>query len=456
MAYAYDPTNPHTLLRKGQLYAWRPDEDDQELDQKAAYQGMTRAQYGEQYGGVQGGQGSWAPAAANQDGLSPWKALGMLASAGTPAGALGFASFMHPDGKLGTGLRYAALGAGAAQSLGALGGFGGFGAQGASDAARTAAGSGTAAGSSLPSIAGGTASTATQEGSKGMGWLNTVGNIFGIGAGGGGKGTGIGGSGITALDLLDIGGQFAKGVEATRKTDRKDQQTYNTAFDLAERQRAALQNQQIQLDLDQREYREKALQQAIQDRLRGSELQTAQDAFITRPGRPGVHMTGGVRPSMIANRVQVGQDLERDATNRMLHPEALPPMPDIPETSTTNVSPTGLDTGLGILGMFGGAVDQYRNLTKRPAVTPTAPGALPPTRRGLPASIIDLLQPAELPYMTNYADLTRDSLSNVRHGAGGPLPPLTGEMSLTPRPRPRPLTGEMSVPPRPRPLSRLF
>lgn len=427
-------TRPAQITRHGQLYQWTPEYTPEKVRELTDYAGLSAEQLG-----LDPSAGSYTPASfANPGGLSPWKAIGLLAGAGTPAGALSFASFMHPENQA---LKYGALAAGAYQGFGGNyggltgpGGLPGGGSSGPRPLPVTQGlpdGLGTPI--TLPGMATGAGSAMGPTAAQGasMPWYDffTPGdNKFDI------------------LDAIGLGGKFATGMGNDRQADRILQQNYNDKFDRAERERAALLNQQIRLDLDQREYQDQALRQALQDRLRGSLLQHAQNAEIRRPdGRPVPQVTGAFDLAAMPNRVQVGQDLERSATERMLNPAKLPALPEIPETSTTGVEPTGLDTALGIFGTIGGAVDTYREATKKPATPPAPIAALPPVRRGFSASSIDLMQPGSLPYMTNYTDLSRKGLGDLDlRFMGGRDNPLARQMGIT-----QPVSPQTRLYPRP-------
>jgi hypothetical protein len=104
-------------------------------------------------------------------------------------------------------------------------------------------------------------------------------------------------------------------------TQEQDAATLDRAR-LAEQQAARQQGTNLDLaglDLERREYTDKARSQGYNDRARGGLLQGLQDFEIEAPeGITVGKISGGLRPSAILNKEALGRDMERGAIQRGL------------------------------------------------------------------------------------------------------------------------------------------
>jgi hypothetical protein len=193
---------------------------------------------------------------------------------------------------------------------------------------------------------------------------------------------------LTAADIAqDIGGLADR--YNTRKTDDQTAQAnYNLDYDKNAIGRYLAELNSSQQQLDRRKYGDDAYQQAISDRVYGSMLQGLQDVTIQAPAGIRVgQITGGLRPSAISNRGDVGSDLETNARDRMQHPTPLPDLPTVPDLSATGLEPSKLDSFMDWLGFAGGAsgtaTDLYNRL--KPPGRSTQPASAPTTLPDLPS-----------------------------------------------------------------------
>lgn len=215
-----------------------------------------------------------------------------------------------------------------------------------------------------------------------MGFLSGLGKVLSVAAPivaapftGGLSLAGLGTKGLGAI--FEGVGKAASGISNARAADRAEDINVGFARDQQEKARFDSLVQAAQQDILNRKYQDNAYAQAADQRLFGGALQGMEDAHITRPGTvPTVTMTGGLRPSMLLNRAQVGADLEASAADRMAHPAQLP---DLPTLGPMSQLPTrsGLDTALDWIGLGGAggalATDIYRQRTQPPATVPADP-----------------------------------------------------------------------------------
>lgn len=343
--------NPQNIVRNGKLYTWQP--DTQPLDDYVSYTGVDRNEAARVLGidlnaiGRPGeGPGSYVEATyANPNGLSPLKAIGLLAGAGTPAGAINFASFMHPDQDW---LKYAALAAGGYEALG--GGYGlpggrplGMGSRGVAGGANAAPGGATAAG--------GAATTAAGGGGMGLNldWLDR------------------------GLQIFDTVGDVIGGIEGARANNRGVQAEYNLDWDTRNAQRAQAQAQQILADVAQRKYADEANNLAQRQRQAAAFIR-APNAVTTRPGTVPT-VTSNYGPEMVPNREALADDLERQAMIRILNPvrpgngsDTMPAMDPLAPVTRSDLDGGTLDkilSGISMGGSIAGALDEILNYSSR-------------------------------------------------------------------------------------------
>lgn len=213
-----------------------------------------------------------------------------------------------------------------AQFLGAAGGAGGA-AGGAASGAGTAAGSTAGAGSAATAAAAGTP------------WWQRA---------------------------AQLGTTAAAGMAAGRAEGRQAELDAALRMDAGARNRA-------QIELEQRVVGEREYDQNTQRALRGALLQGLEDVNIQAPA--GVQMgsvTGGLRPSAIGSRDDIGKFLETRARASMANPKPFSPLPD----ATASV-PQGswFDDALGIVGMASPLTEAF--LGRRPQQTVGTPPFVP-------------------------------------------------------------------------------
>lgn len=241
----------------------------------------------------------------------------------------------------------------------------------------TAAGT-TAAGSTLPAVAPGVAGGAATGG--GVSALSTLSKY---------------------LPYIEAGGRVAGAAVNARANNRVAEADYNAERDRAEVTRQALLNDQRRLDLQQRQYADDKYARQGNNAVRADLLRGIKDVNISSPSQvPRSQVTGGLRPSAIANRGDIGDVIYQRAMADLVDPigaggitnasgvaegagsgsRNLPAIPYLPPLRDVPAS-TGVDRGLGLINMAAsgiGVLDELRN--RRPS-TPAAPApaAIPGT-----------------------------------------------------------------------------
>lgn len=203
-----------------------------------------------------------------------------------------------------------------------------------------------------------------------------------FGAGGAAAGTGAGastaaatGAGLSARtllpQLLDVGGLLAGGLAGGREAGRAAEQDANqTDFDNQSSQyRNALAGTNI--DLERRKFQADNYDRQSHNATRGGLLQGLQDVSIQAPA--GIQMgtvTGGLRPSAIQGKNEIGAALQRNAMIDLLDPtkvnggQSLPDMPTAP-TYTPGPRATGLDTGLNAANLATSGISLIQDLINK-------------------------------------------------------------------------------------------
>jgi hypothetical protein len=182
------------------------------------------------------------------------------------------------------------------------------------------------------------------------------------------------------LAAAPLVGKLLGGMSSKRADGRKEEIDIGMEQDQAALNRAHLEEQQrsrqqrtgfdqADLDMRRREYTDTSRTQGYRDRAQGGLLQGLEDAVVTAPD--GIRMgtvTGGLRPSAIVNRKQLGRDMESSAKSRgMLGPQfdavetvgagAIPGATPMPQAGR-------LDKFLNIASLIGnglGIVNEVRN-----------------------------------------------------------------------------------------------
>jgi hypothetical protein len=151
------------------------------------------------------------------------------------------------------------------------------------------------------------------------------------------------------FQVADAIGQGLGAVEQARGLNRLSDNADMSAYDAAERQRAQLELQKAQADLQRRQYQSDEYQRNARNSVYGGYLSGVQDVNVQAPdGIPMGTVTGGLRPSAITNKDQIGEELQRRALMQMMNPDALPDLPDIPKT-TLPQRRSGADTALSAI-----------------------------------------------------------------------------------------------------------
>lgn len=256
-------------------------------------------------------------------------------------------------------------------------------------------------GLALPALmgAGGAAGAAGAAGgaSGAAGAAGTAGAVGGAaGTAGAVTGGGMTLGGFSIPELVGMGGKVVGAISKDREAGRAAQADYNLDYDAAERQRYNALNDAIRLDLEQREFADQHQDRAIGQRIHGDILGGMEDVQIERPrGVQTLSIKGGLRPSMMQNRKEIGADLARQATIDMLnplrpggqrqadgsiaHPEqgAMPALPYLPELSRVE-EPGGLDNALDWMNMGAGALTLFDDvMSNRGGGTAANPNRLP-------------------------------------------------------------------------------
>jgi len=223
-------------------------------------------------------------------------------------------------------------------------------------------------------LAGAGAAGAGGAGATGAGAAG-AGGAGAAGAGAGAAGAGAAGTGAAAGTTAAAGGS---GVVGKLLSGLKTAQPYLSAgaqaAGAASAARAQSRAEEGNAAIDQYGLEKAAYQDAIRNALRGSLLQNLQDVNITPP--PGVQMgtvTGGLRPSAVANRGDVGKSLEADALKTVMN--GSPAVPHIPAAS-------GIDSGLNLAAIIAAAASAAGTKLPPQPMGPPQPMPLPQPQTG--------------------------------------------------------------------------
>lgn len=212
--------------------------------------------------------------------------------------------------------------------------------------------------------------------------------LLGAGAGGGastaasagasgGTTAAAGGGALGTLgSVAKIAGPAAAAMSSNRAAARGAEAENARASDAEDLQRAKAEQQAavdaITTMIAQQKDSRDAYQTNAKNAVQGGALRGVQDVHID--GLPaGVtmgHVTGGNRPSAIVNKEQIGQQVQNDAMEGLLHPSSptqlpafkLPPKQSLPE-------PNAFDTFLNILGPVATGIGAY-GTKKSPTLPP--------------------------------------------------------------------------------------
>ena len=183
-------------------------------------------------------------------------------------------------------------------------------------------------------------------------------------------GSGAAGGGAAAsgwLPALSAGSRIVGAAAQGREDARTNQANYAQNYDMEERARANTELSAAQTDIAQRRYLDDLYAAKTKQAIRGGLLQGVEDINIQRPaGIPGGNITGGLRPSAITNRQQIGDTIQRDALLELMNPTKvggiggdhdgsagsgyLPSLPKLGPPSTPS-QPGKLDTGLDLISL---------------------------------------------------------------------------------------------------------
>lgn len=185
-------------------------------------------------------------------------------------------------------------------------------------------------------------------------------------------------SGVSSvIGGIQAGRQRGREAEALA-TQRQDQNALNNAQFTENTNVNAIQN-----ELAQRRYQDAARSQNQRESLFGGWLQGAHSLSLPS-GINAPQLSGG--PDAIVGKSQIGSDLQRAATERLLHPDPMRPIAPTPAPPLTPLPKGGkLDTALNIIGMVGGGLGAYNQAAGAPAtdqgpapVAPVTPVHPPP------------------------------------------------------------------------------
>jgi hypothetical protein len=130
------------------------------------------------------------------------------------------------------------------------------------------------------------------------------------------------------------------------------------------------------LDLNRKDFEERARGTRATDAVRGDLIANIQDANISVPGVPAATVTGGLRPSaMSSNGRAAGAELNRQAMLKQLDPETYtggtvlpkPPLSEIPQASGWE---TAAGAGGSILSILGALAPLLGGRGRTPTTTP--------------------------------------------------------------------------------------
>lgn len=185
-------------------------------------------------------------------------------------------------------------------------------------AAGTGAGAGMGAGAGAG--AGGPAASASVASGAAAGAGVGAGTASGVGAGvGAGMGTASGFS--RWLPLIQQGGRALSSYISGRDENRAIDNYYDMAYQDAERERALLEMKQLEMDLVQRRFVEDLYDTNVRRSVYGGLLNGIEDVNIQAPaGIPMGNVTGGLRPSAIQNRQQIGEMMQRRSLPELANP----------------------------------------------------------------------------------------------------------------------------------------
>ncbi len=208
-------------------------------------------------------------------------------------------------------------------------------------------------------------------------------------------GAGAGGAIGGWLPAITTGAKLVNAATEGRQASRQNQADYNLSYDAGERARQSVANQSIQTDLDQRRYLDDLFAAKSKQAVKGGLISGVQDINIQRPsGIPSANITGGLRPSAVTNKAQIGDAMQRNALMELLNPTqapgiggtstgapgsgSLPSIPQLPAMSPVS-EPNGVDTGLNLAGMGLGGLTLLQQLLSdsRRTVQPVSPGIVP-------------------------------------------------------------------------------
>jgi hypothetical protein len=260
-----------------------------------------------------------------------------------------------------------------------------------------------AAGVALPALMSGGGATAAGTGATAAG-TGTAATGAGVGAGAGTTAAATGGgimAGVSrALPYLDAAGRVAGAASDQRAANRAVESDEAARQDLASVRLSEARNSQVRTDLDQREFLAREAQRHRRNAVVSDLLRSVQDANISAPSQvPRSQISGGLRPSAIPSRVEIGNVAYQDAIDNLLDPvgpggigqadgsvsgrgggsrnlPTLPHLPDLRETS----KPSGVDRGLDWLNLGAAGLGYLQRERQAARTPPIANAPLPGTR----------------------------------------------------------------------------
>jgi hypothetical protein len=193
---------------------------------------------------------------------------------------------------------------------------------------------------------------------------------------------------------LGMGSEALGAISEQRAANRAGEIDYDTIRDAAEQRRHSGMLDALRADLDQRRFLSDEYGRNTGRAIHGGLLQGTQDVDIQAPA--GIQMgtvSGGLRPSSITGKEDIGRTLQQRAMQELTNPTQpggvgpdgptpgrLPNIPNAPDLSPRRER-SGLDTGIDLAGL---ASSIFADIYRVPGATKTAP--IPPPPAPAPAN----------------------------------------------------------------------
>jgi hypothetical protein len=256
------------------------------------------------------------------------------------------------------------------------------------------AGATVAGGAALGAPVLGFGGAAAGGGAAGGGYTANAVNATASAATGGAGAAGMAGIPSWLQRALGMGSEALGAISEQRAANRAGEIDYDTIRDAAEQRRHSGMLDALRADLDQRRFLSDEYGRNTGRAIHGGLLQGTQDVDIQAPA--GVQMgtvSGGLRPSSITGKEDIGRTLQQRAMQELTNPTQpggvgpdgptpgrLPNIPNAPDLSPRRER-SGLDTGIDLAGL---ASSIFADIYRVPGATKTAP--IPPPPAPAPAN----------------------------------------------------------------------